>query len=39
MKEYYLTAIAELAEDCNDISLLDLIYRILAKSKANADKE
>ena len=32
MKNYYVAAIAELAESCNDISLLDLIYRLLAKS-------
>lgn len=36
MKNYYVAATAELAESCNDISLLDLVYQLLAKSAAQA---
>lgn len=39
MKNYYVAAIAELAKSCNDISLLDLIYRLLAKSAERQPKE
>jgi len=38
-KEFYLKVIAELAQECNDLALLDLICRLFVKSKANADKE
>ena len=31
-KEFYIKAIIELMEKCNDIPLLDLIYRLLCKS-------
>ena len=31
LKAFYLSAIAELIESCSDISLLDLIYRLLIK--------
>ena len=31
-KEVYIKMICDLMERCNDISLLDLIYKILAKS-------
>lgn len=34
MKAYYTAAIAELVEQTNDISLLDLVYQLLAKSAA-----
>ena len=32
MKEEYLQKIHELAEKCDDLSLLDLIYQLLNKS-------
>lgn len=32
-KKFYVRAINELAEDTNDINLLDLIYQILVKSE------
>lgn len=31
-KEFYIKAIIELMEKCNDIPLLDLIYKLLCKS-------
>lgn len=31
-KEYYINAIAELLYKCNDIPLLDLIWKLLCKS-------
>ena len=31
-KEQYIQAIEELMQECNDISLLDLIYKLLSKS-------
>ncbi len=31
-KEFYIKAIAELIDKCNDIPLLDLIYKLLCKS-------
>lgn len=31
-KEEYIQEIAELMEQCNDIPLLDLIYKLLLKS-------
>lgn len=30
-KEFYINAIIELMEKCNDVPLLDLIYRLLCK--------
>ena len=32
MKEEYVVKINELLEKCNDLSLLDLIYKLLNKS-------
>lgn len=32
MKQEYITAIVELLNQCNDISLLDLILKLLQKS-------
>jgi len=32
MKEQYIEKIVELLEKCNDISLLDLVYKLLNKS-------
>lgn len=31
-KNFYIQAISDMAERCNDLSLLDLIYKIFAKS-------
>lgn len=31
MKEEYIQAITELLKNCNDISILDLIYQLLQK--------
>lgn len=31
-KEFYIKAIAELVEKCNDLPLLDLIWKLLFKS-------
>lgn len=31
MKEEYLTKITELIKQCSDLSLLDLVYKILQK--------
>lgn len=36
MEEYYKKAIAEMVENCADISLLDLIYQLLQKSAGAA---
>lgn len=33
MREEYVQRIVELLQDCNDISLLDLIFRLLQKSQ------
>ena len=33
MKEDYIAKITELLHNCNDISLLDFIYRLLVKSR------
>lgn len=33
LKKEYIDKINELAEKCNDLSLLDLIYKIMIKSK------
>lgn len=32
VKELYIKAISDLLEKCNDIPLLDLIYKLLCKS-------
>ena len=32
MKKQYIAKIVELLENCNDIPLLDLIYKLLLKS-------
>jgi hypothetical protein len=34
MKEEYTQAIIELLKDCNDLSLLDLIFQLLKKQAA-----
>lgn len=34
MKEEYIQAITELLKECNDLSLLDLIYQLLKKQSA-----
>ena len=31
-KKFYIQAISDLMERCNDLSLLDLIYKILIKA-------
>ena len=31
-KDFYIKAIAELLEKCNDVPLLDLIWKLLCKS-------
>ena len=31
-KEFYINAISDLLKRCNDVSLLDLIYKLLCKS-------
>ena len=36
MKQEYIEKIAILSEKCNDISLLDLVYKILSKSVHHA---
>lgn len=36
MKEEYIQKITELLPNCNDPSLLDLIYQLLAKQAAQA---
>lgn len=33
MKQEYIDAINKLLEECNDIELLDLVHKILIKSK------
>lgn len=32
LKDFYIEKINELMQECNDISLLDLIYKLLEKS-------
>ena len=34
MKEEYISKITELLPNCNDLSLLDLIYQLLKKQSA-----
>lgn len=31
LKEYYISRITALVERCNDVDLLDLVYRLLEK--------
>lgn len=38
MKQEYIKAIEKQLQECNDIALLDFIYRIMDKSKARAAK-
>lgn len=37
-KNFYVQAISDLAERCNDLSVLDLIYKILANSTLADDE-
>lgn len=37
IKAYYKNAINELIDDCNDLSLLDLIMQILYKSEEKGE--
>ncbi len=34
LKKEYINKINELTEKCNDLSLLDLVYKIMIKSKS-----
>lgn len=37
-KDFYVQAIFDLAERCNDLSTLDLVYKILANSTLEDDE-
>ena len=37
-KNFYIQAIPDLAERCNDLSLLDLIYKVFSKSMGADDE-
>lgn len=37
-KDFYVQAISNLAERCNDLSVLDLVYKILANSTLADDE-
>lgn len=37
-KNFYIQAISDLAERCNDLSLLDLIYKVFSKSMGADDE-
>lgn len=36
MKEEYIKAIKEQLDECNDLSLLDLVYQLINKAKERA---
>lgn len=38
MKQEYIKAIEKQLQECNDIAILDLVYRIMEKSKVRAAK-
>lgn len=37
-KNFYIQAISDMTERCNDLSLLDLIYKIFSKSMGADDE-
>lgn len=37
-KNFYIQAISNMAERCNDLSLLDLIYKVFSKSMVADDE-